>query len=120
MFSTEKQTSHHPVQSFCFEFMADEATGAATKEQMALAFDFTMQRKHVSGRSSFGLPSASLLPTKLWLFCTTMLSETSLECTYGFVEIKKNTGEHVPRHPLACRLRALKISPATPLSVICR
>ncbi|KAH3749128.1 hypothetical protein DPMN_183619 [Dreissena polymorpha] len=40
MFSTEKQTSQHPVQSFCFEFMADEATDAATMEQMALCLRF--------------------------------------------------------------------------------
>ncbi|KAH3712705.1 hypothetical protein DPMN_072459 [Dreissena polymorpha] len=43
--------------------MANEATDAATMEQIA----FTMQRKHVSGRSSLGLPSASLPPANLLL-----------------------------------------------------
>ncbi|KAH3727082.1 hypothetical protein DPMN_053008 [Dreissena polymorpha] len=28
-----------------------------------------------------------------------ILSETSQECTYGYVEIKKNTGEHAPGPP---------------------
>ncbi|KAH3833238.1 hypothetical protein DPMN_106542 [Dreissena polymorpha] len=71
IFSTEKQTSKHRVQSFCFELMADEATDTATMEQMAhchfMTHDFMMQRKHVSGRSSLGLPSSCLPRAKLWL-----------------------------------------------------
>ncbi|KAH3840977.1 hypothetical protein DPMN_114435 [Dreissena polymorpha] len=67
MFSTENQTSQHPVQSFCFEFMADDATDAATMEQMALCHRFYDAEKACLERNSLGLSSASLPPTKLWL-----------------------------------------------------
>ncbi|KAH3847848.1 hypothetical protein DPMN_090182 [Dreissena polymorpha] len=45
MFSTENQTSQHPVQWFCFKCMVDEATDAATMEQMALCLRFCDAKK---------------------------------------------------------------------------
>ncbi|KAH3809010.1 hypothetical protein DPMN_137373, partial [Dreissena polymorpha] len=38
--------------SFCFGFIADEATDAATMEKMALCLRFYDAEKHVSGRNS--------------------------------------------------------------------